>query len=302
MTTLSNWLPALIKELAAGHEPVLALAECRNISKVAVLDERGHFLVSDLIDEALELAVSRASAALIPGGAASLEQDGVRVVLERLGGMEALPFWEEAKKGSDEAWAAWLLTVGRPEPEAGDSLVVSRHVLSASGPFTPPQFEEDGGLWSLVPLNACLGQLFVFGDDELALETSALAARAGLKVTLASANYLEFDLKAAQQVGFFNLVPISDWSLVSSETLAQMGVRTGAVALVTTPLNGSFLDSLKETRLGWIGLAGDAGPGGSEPGLFPHWGSAALRALGLVADILDSQGESARLACPASAV
>jgi hypothetical protein len=286
---LSNWLSFLVKELSEGRAPVLTLAEMKNVAKAAVLDERGHFLASEL-GEDQELAVSNLAAGLQIGQSASMVVGGVNTLSERISGEKALFFWREALNGRDQAWAAWLLTMAKEEgggPDGPPALKVSRHVLSVSGPFTPPRLSKDGGRWSLLPLNPGLGRLFIFGDDQLALETAAIGSRAGLKVTLASVNSLEFDIRAAQQVGQFELLPVSDWAEVDEEVLTRIGVKTGVVALVTTPNHSSFLEPLKSLKVGWLGLAGDTCVSDKEPGLFPHSVSLSLRALGLVAAILE---------------
>ncbi|MDR1309711.1 MAG: hypothetical protein LBL95_07440 [Deltaproteobacteria bacterium] len=277
---MSSWLSYLVQELSEGREPVLALAEKRNMARAAVLDERGRLLASDLGNDALERAVSGLATSLGSGQSSSLEVDGLNTVTEKVS-KDAFSFWKEALRGRDEAWASWLLTM---TSGSGEDITVRRHVLSASGPFTTPRL-PDGQAWSLLPLNAGLGRLFVFGDDELALETAALAARAGLKVTLASADSLEMDLRSAQQVGPFELRPLADWSEITGAGLADMGLRAGVVVLVTTPHHSGFLEDLRRHQIGWLGLAGEAADG-DDPGLFPNALTPAHKALGLVAAIL----------------
>jgi hypothetical protein len=279
---LNGWLSSLVHELSEGREPILALAEARNIARTAVLDERGQFLSSDLGSDILERAVSNLAIQLESGQSSALVVNGISTVSERIT-KESFNFWKEAIKGRDESWASWLLTKTSQE---GSRIKVTRHILSALGPFTPPRLPP-GCDFSMLPLNSGLGKLIVFGDDDLALETAALAARAGIKATLVSANSLELDLRSAQQVGFFELIPLSDWSDLKARSLAEMGFKPGVAVLVTTPNNEFLLGAIKEFKVGWLGLAGDAAIGDSEPGLFPLAVTPALKALGLVAAILE---------------
>jgi hypothetical protein len=195
---------------------------------------------------------------------------------------QTFSFWKEALLGRDESWASWLLTL---TSRTSKGLKITRHILSACGPFTQPRLPQDDN-FSLLPLNAGLGKLFIFGDDDLALETAALAARAGLKVSFVSTNSLELDLRSAQQVGQFELLPLSDWSEVTSQALMDFGFKPGIIVLVTTPSCQIFLEAIREFQIGWLGLVGDAADKDSEPGLFPLASTPSLKALGLVAAIL----------------
>ena len=323
--SLNGWLTLLVHELSEGREPIFSLAEIRNVARTAVLDERGQFLASDLGSDAVERAVSWQAIALKSGQTAALDVCGIKVVSEKVT-QGTFPFWKEAIKGRDEAWASWLVTMtqrgdvskGGPDPQAGSgpeagldteagsdlavglgsdarpsseagagsAIKVTRHILSALGPFTKPRLPSEAE-FSLLHLNTGLGRLFVFGDDDLALECAAIAARAGLKATLVSANSLELDLRSAQLVGYFELRPLSDWSEVTEETLAEMGFKPGVTVLATTPQVTGFLDTVKGFKIGWLGLAGEAAGQETEPGLFPLATTASLKALGLVAAILD---------------
>jgi hypothetical protein len=167
-------------------------------------------------------------------------------------------------------------------------LTVVRHVLSAEGPFTKPRIPKSDG-WSLVPLNAGLGRLLVFGDDELALETAALGARVGLKVTLATVNPLDLDLRSAQSIGRFDLLDLPDWRLDPAK-LPDMGLKPGVMVLVTTPRHQAFLEALQNGSVGWLGLAGEAATAQPESGLFPEAVSPAQRALGIIAAMLERRG------------
>jgi hypothetical protein len=324
---VSGWLSFLVDELSEGREPILTLAEVRNMARVAVLDERGQFLASDLGSDAIERAVSHQATRLKSGQGATLIVNGVSTLSERIT-KETFPFWKEAIKGRDEAWASWLLTqTSQFQNEPADPLTdtsqtgldtlepdqssvselgpnksgpnqpnphtpapegqikITRHILSALGPFTQPRLPENYH-FSLLPLNSGLGKLFVFGDDDLALETAAIAARAGLKVTLVSANSLELDLRSAQQVGYFDLRPLDDWSELTLGALKEIGFKAGVSVIITTAKGQSFLEIIKDQKAGWLGLAGEAAGEDPEPGLFPLASTPSLRALGLVAALL----------------
>jgi hypothetical protein len=129
--------------------------------------------------------------------------------------------------------------------------------------------------------------MFVFGDDELALETAALGARTGLKVTLGSVNPLELDIRAAHSIGDFDLMHFSEWSDLNASNLAQLGIKPGVMVLVTTPHHSTFLEALKKCQIGWLGLAGEAAISEQESGLFPKAVTPAQRALGLIAAMLE---------------
>ena len=283
---MNSWLTFVVKELGEDREPILALAERAHVARASVLDARGRVLAGDLGSDELENAVSSKAMLLKSGEAGLIEIGDARVVIEKLGGPGALSFWREAAQGQAEAWAAWLLTITDRHDENGE-VSVARHVLSADGPFTRPRIPRLDG-WSLLPLNAGLGRLLVLGDDDLALETAALAARVGLKVTLLTAKPLEMDLRSAQSIGRFELMDLPDWRLTPAR-LAEMGLKPGVMILVTTPNHQSFLDSVKDASVGWFGLAGEAAAAvdSHESGLFPEAVSPAQKALGIIAAMLE---------------
>ena len=281
---MHSWLAFVVKELADDREPILALAERANLARAAVLDDRGRVLAGELGSDEIENAVSAQAMTLKSGEAAVLDMGDARVVTERLGGPGALSFWKEAAQGQAEAWAAWLLTITTDLGD-GQGVSVVRHALAADGPFTKPRIPALGG-WSLLPLNAGLGRLLVLGDDDLALETAALAARVGLKATLITVKPLEMDLRSAQSIGRFELMDISDWRLDKAR-LAGMGLKPGVMVLVTTPRHQSFLDQIKNSSVGWLGLAGEAAADSKESGLFPEASSPSQKALGIIAAMLE---------------
>ncbi|MDR1546075.1 MAG: hypothetical protein LBU12_05065 [Deltaproteobacteria bacterium] len=283
---MKTWLPTLVKELAENRSPTLSLAVRGHLGRAAVFDERGRLLAGSLGQPELEKAVSDQVMILKPREAGRLAREGTEILSERLAA-EAVQFWREALDGQQKAWAAWLLTIARPTAEG---LAVKRHALSANAPFTKLRLPaEEGALWSLLPLNAGLGRLLVFGDDELALETAALGARAGLKASLISVAPLDLDLQAAQLLGEFDLQTFADWSEVGPASLEQLGVKPGVMVLLTTPDSAAFLETLKSAQLGWLGLAGEAAEPRTESGLFPQALTPAQRALGLVAAMLEGR-------------
>ncbi|MDR1656565.1 MAG: hypothetical protein LBT47_03265 [Deltaproteobacteria bacterium] len=279
---MHTWLPSVVKELSENREPILAMAERTHVAQVAVLDDRGRVLNGGLGSDDLENTVASQAMTLKSGQAIAWVIGDTNVLTEKLDGRRALAFWKEAAQGQSDSWAAWLLTIAKP----GDKgLKVVRHVLAADGPFTTPRLPDEAN-WSLLPLNAGLGRLIVFGDDELALETSALGGRVGLKVTMVTVNPLDLDLRSAQNIGHFELLDFPDWA-IPIEKLAEIGIKPGVTVLVTTPHNSTFLPQLHNSGLGWLGLAGQAAAIQPESGLFPKAVTASQRALGVIAALLE---------------
>ncbi|MDR1608767.1 MAG: hypothetical protein LBT38_10230 [Deltaproteobacteria bacterium] len=278
------WLPYVTLELNAGREVILGLALERQAAKAVVVDAAGQVLVG-----AKEL-----QSLIAPQNWADLAQDiqlerpkvvtkgQTRLIVERLG-PSSLAFWLEALAGKENFWAAWLLTIVEG---AGEDQRAIRHILAASGPWTTPRLPDlTNGQWLLTPLNAGLGSLLIFGDDELALETAALGARAGLLVTLATTRPAE-DLKAPLSVGEFSWRGLDSWSL-TAELLTEIGLKPGVFVLVTTRDNANFLPIIQAAPTGWLGLAGEAAVGEEESGLFPEAVTSAQKALGLLAAMLE---------------
>jgi hypothetical protein len=173
--------------------------------------------------------------------------------------------------------------------KAGDPPTVTRHVLSAEGPWTTPRLPaEPPGFWSLTPLNAALGSLLVFGDDELALEAAALGARAGLKVRLVTKRTKE-DLMPVFSVGSFACSRIVDWAEVGSANLANIGLKPGVFVLVTAKEHDSFMPAIEAAPPGWLGLAGAATDKNGESGLFPAAVTPSQKAMGLLAAMLKEE-------------
>jgi hypothetical protein len=283
---MKSWLTKLVKALSENKEIILALAERKNLAKVALFDDKGQLLTGDLGSNEIDKKASDAVIFLKSGESIQIAEGQTLVLCEKLGGQKALAFWQQALDAQQEAWAAWLLTITK---ENNGNLTVVRHIMAASGPFTSPRLPSSEDKWSLLPLNAGLGRMFVFGDDELALETAALGARTGLKVTLGSVNPLDLDIRAAHSIGDFDLMHFSDWSDLNASNLAELGIKPGVMVLVTTPNHSTFLEDLKNCKIGWLGLAGEAALSEKESGLFPKAVTPSQRALGLVAAMLDGR-------------
>ncbi|MDR2611698.1 MAG: hypothetical protein LBG06_02275 [Deltaproteobacteria bacterium] len=285
---MKSWLPYLVSELSGGGEPVLAQTLNGRDVRAAVLDRSGEVLAGDWRGTGLFRGARKFIVDMLPGEPLVAVAQGRRFLLEKQAGPASLAFWKEALEGQEEAWAAWLLTLATSRGE-GD-LKVARHILSACGPWTAPRLPGDEGEWSLLPLNAGLGRLFVFGDDDLALETAALGGRIGLKVTLVTVKPREAEAEGLRAIGAFNLLSFPDWKRLDPEAVSMLGLRTGVLILVTAADNEGFLPEIEKVEAGWLGLAGAAAPPGSEPGLFPMALTPAQKALGLITEMLGPGG------------
>ncbi|MDR1040742.1 MAG: hypothetical protein LBR80_11380 [Deltaproteobacteria bacterium] len=282
---MKSWLPYLVSELSSGGEPVLAQTLNGRDVRAAVLDGAGTVLAGDWRGTGIFRGAKKFIGEMLPGEPlVAVAADGKRFLLEKQAGPGALAFWQEALEGQEEAWAAWLLTIASSKGE-GD-LSVARHILAARGPWTVPRLPEAEGDWSLLPLNAGLGRLFVFGDDDLAFEAAALGGRIGLKVTLVTVKPRQAEAEGFQSVGAFNVISFPDWGRLDPEAFAMLGLRTGVMILVTSADNARFMPEISKVESGWLGLAGAAAPPGSEPGLFPAALTPAQRALGLITEML----------------
>jgi hypothetical protein len=284
---VKSWLPFLVTELSAGGEPVLAQTLNGRDARAAVLDGSGTVLAGDWRGTGIFRGAKRFIGEMLPGEPlVAVAGDGRRFLLEKQAGAKALAFWQDALEGQEEAWAAWLLTIAVSRGE-GD-LRVARHVLAARGPWIPPSLPDEEGDWSLLPLNAGLGRLFVFGDDDLAFEAAALGGRIGLKVTLVTVKPRQAEAEGFQSVGAFNVISFPDWGSLDPESFAMLGLKTGVMILVTSPDSAPFMPEISKVESGWLGLAGAAAPAGGEPGLFPTAVTPAQRALGLITEMLGS--------------
>ncbi|MDR1045748.1 MAG: hypothetical protein LBP33_11640 [Candidatus Adiutrix sp.] len=280
---MKAWLPILIDNL--DESPVLALSTTRNLARAAVYDRRGEILAGALGSPGLASQAAEEARLMKPGECRLLTPAGL-LTLECLAPEpDVISFWNTASQNQAGAWASWLLTMPRIENGA---LQLARHLLSAFGLWTTPRLpEEYRDQWSLLPLKAGLGRLFIFGDDLLALETAALAARTGLTVTWLSAVAQDSpELDEARLLGDFELRSLKDWaSSLSPGRLADLGVKEGVRILVTTAEHRSFLDSLRESRPAYLALSGEA-EGDQPTGLFPKALTTSQKALGLVAEML----------------
>lgn len=282
---MKPWLPVLVEELP--NNPILALSSLRNLARAAVVSRDGKILAGALGSPTLQAQVAEEAKHLQPGDRC-LVTDPNLLVLECLPATgESERFWQTALANQDGAWASWLLTM--PVIEDG-SVKIARHLLSAFGPWTTPRLpEEFAGQWSLLPLKAGLGRLFILGDDALALETAALAARAGLTTTWLSAEPQEGpELAEAQTIGDFDFTRIPSWETLTAEELGDMGLREGVRLLITTAHHETWLPPLKDARLACLFFSGEAEGCDSAPiaGLFPKPVTTSQKALGLVAQIL----------------
>jgi hypothetical protein len=284
---MKSWLPFLVSELSQGGEPVLAQTLNGRDPRAAVLDRSGTVLAGDWRGSGIFKGARKFIGEMLPGEPlVAVAGDGRRFLLEKQAGPGALGFWQEALESQEEAWAAWLLTLALSGGE-GD-LKVSRHILAARGPWTLPRLPSGEGEaeWTLLPLNAGLGRLFVFGDDELAFEAAALGGRIGLKVTLVTVKPREAEAEGFQSVGAFNVISFPDWKSLDPASVSMLGLKTGVLVLVTASESGAFLPEISKVEAGWLGLAGAAAPPGSEPGLFPAALTPAQKALGLITEML----------------
>ncbi|MDR2422176.1 MAG: hypothetical protein LBE01_02215 [Deltaproteobacteria bacterium] len=283
---MKSWLPFLVTELREGRDAILAVWARDEVAKAAALDGAGRALAGEdprNDPDVASLNWAEAAASLKPGEPLALESGRFWAVAEKLA-PATLGFWEEALVGQEKAWAAWLLTMVERSEEKPK---VVRHLLAAVGPWTTPRIPPEAfGQWSLLPLNAALGALLVFGDDDLALETAALGARAGLRVKLVTKRPVE-DLKPALTVGKFAYRGLGDWSEVNPENLTAIGLKPGVFVLVTARDNGGFLPAVQAAPTGWLGLAGAAAEKSGESGLFPEAITPAQKALGILAAMLE---------------
>ncbi len=244
----------------------------------------GNVLAGGLGSPVLAAQAADEARLMEPGEGRLLAQSG-QLTLECLTDQDkTVRFWTTALENQAGAWASWLLTM--PRFESG-GLKLARHLLSAFGPWTSPRLpDEFRDQWSLLPLKAGLGRLFVLGDDALAMESVALAARTGLTVTWISRLDQEGpDLEEARQIGEFELVTINDWSGLTPEYLNDLGLKDGVKVLITASANDELLELVKEARPAYIGLSGEA-EGEQAAGLFTKPLTTSQKALGLVAEML----------------
>ncbi|MDR2353969.1 MAG: hypothetical protein LBF22_12615 [Deltaproteobacteria bacterium] len=281
---MRSWLPFLVSELNEGGEPVLAQTLNGFEAKAAILDPSGKVVAGDFRGSGIFRGAKKYIPQMIPGKPLIAVASGEKkFLLEKQAGELALGFWKEALEGQEEAWAAWLLTMTSPN---GNGLKVARHILAALGPWTTPRLPEGTDGWSLMPLNAGLGRLFVFGDDELALESAALGGRIGLKVTLVTLKVRDRETESFQKVGNFNVISFSNWQELSPDAFKLLGLKTGVYVLVTAGEKAHFIEDIKKIETGWLGFAGAAAPPGTEPGLYPRALTPAQKALGLITEML----------------
>lgn len=280
---MKDWLSVVVDRLA--ESPVLALSTVHNLALAAVFDRQGNLLGGGLGSAALSSLAAGEARMMSPGECRVLPQPA-GLTLECLAhDLKSEMFWSTARNNQDGAWASWLLTMPRLE---GGGLKMTRHLLSAFGPQTTPRLpDEFRGQWSILPLKAGLGRLFVFGDDFLALETAAQAARVGLTVTLISA--ADFDgteLNEARQLGEFDLTAVNDWPDISADFLTKAGIIDGVRVVVTTGPGRHIQKVLDGLKPAYMALTEEEG-GSAAHGLFSKPATTAQKALGLVAEMLN---------------
>ena len=279
---MKAWLPILVETL--DESPVLALANARNLARAAVMDRWGHTLAGSLGSPALTAQAAEACPGLIPGHSAVIDGP-TQLTLECLQPDEKTRrFWVSASQNQDGAWASWLLTIPHLD---GPEVRLVRHLLSAFGPWTTPRLPAElQHQWSLLPLKAGLGRLFVLGDDALAMETAALAARVGLTVTwLSTVDQTGPELDDARRLADFDLRTLTDWSRLTTACLEELGVQDGVKVLITTARRELFLEQVQAARPARLMFSGEV-EGLTPAGLFPNPATIAQKALGLIAEML----------------
>jgi hypothetical protein len=280
---MKNWLTVLAESLDQG--PVLALAAVRQLARAAVFGPGGKFLAGTLGSPAMMTQAASEAARLRPGDCRLFTQAGLSLERLRPDDEKTRRFWFSARDHQNGAWSSWLLTMPCPEP---GGLRLARHLLSAFGPWTTPRLPEDlQDQWSLLPLKAGLGRLFVLGDDALALEVAWLAARTGLAVTwLTTLDQKGPELDEALLLAEFGLERLSAWPELTAGLLRGLGLREGVRLVVTTAEHPAFMPELQAVNPAYLALAGEAEAGQGQSGLFARPLTTAQKALGLVAEML----------------
>ncbi|MDR2934999.1 MAG: hypothetical protein LBV70_03860 [Candidatus Adiutrix sp.] len=280
---MKAWLAILADHLGKG--PVLALAAVRQLARAAVFSPEGRFLAGTLGSPALMAQAAEEAARLKPGDCLLLAPLGLSLERLRPDDEGTKRFWLSARDHQAGAWSSWLLTMPTLTP---GGLKLPRHLLSAFGPWTTPRLPEPlQDQWSLLPLKAGLGRLFVLGDDALALEVAWLAARTGLAVTwLTTMDQKGPELDEALLLAEFGLERLSAWPELTAGRLRGLGLRDGVRLVVTTAEHPAFMPELAAVQPAYLALAGEAEAGQGQSGLFARPLTTAQKALGLVAEML----------------
>jgi hypothetical protein len=280
---MKNWLATLTESLDQG--PVLALAAVSQLARAAVFGPDGHFLAGTLGSPAMMAQAAVEAAKLRPGECRLLAPVGLSLERFRPDDEAIRRFWLSARDHQAGAWSSWLLTMPCLEP---GGLRLARHLLSAFGPWTTPRLPETlQDQWSLLPLKAGLGRLFVLGDDALALEVAWLAARTGLAVTwLTTLDQKGPELDEALLLAEFGLERLPAWADLTVGLLRGFGLREGVRLVVTTAEHPAFLPELQALNPAYLALAGEAEAGQGQSGLFARPLTTAQKALGLIAEML----------------
>lgn len=279
---MKSWLPVLLEQLP--QSPVLALSSCRNLARAALYDRQGGLRAGDLGSPVLTAQVAEEARNMQPGECRLLVQQD-QIALECLApGPDSSRFWRSALENQKGAWASWLLTM--PMLQDGN-LKMTRHILSAFGPWTTPRLPEVlKDYWSLLPLKPGLGRLFVLGDDELALELAALAGRTGLTTTwLTTLPEFGPELKEAQSLGEFDSFRLESWDKITPGKLTDLGIKEGVRLVATVSLQPELKEALKSIPPAYLMFTREYGAGSEAP-LFPKAATTTQKALALISAML----------------
>ncbi len=229
---MKPWLATLVAELANGNKPILALSPQKHLATAALYNHEGELLAGSLGDQAAHLLAATESKNLTAGQTAYFQDN--KLLLKNLS-TDDLSFWQQAQESEKGAWAAWLLSV----PQNG---TLAHQLIAAFGPHSVPLLPQKAEGWILTPLNSGLGRLFVLGNDATSVETAALAARAGLVVSLISTNPPQLELDEAFAWSDFEVIKITAWTDLGPDELETFGFSQGVRVIML----GITDDTLKE--------------------------------------------------------
>ena len=214
---MKPWLATLVDELVNGKNPILALSPQKHLATAALYNHEGKLLAGSLGDQAAHLC-AEAESKNLAANQTSYFQDG-RLLLKELSA-DDLNFWQQAQISEKGAWASWLLSIPQDE-------TLTHQLIAAFGPHSLPLLPTDCDNWILTPLNSGLGRLFVLGDDAASVETAALAARAGLVVSLICTNAPQLELEEALSWSDFEVLKIAAWEALGPDELESFGFSQG---------------------------------------------------------------------------
>lgn len=280
--SVKDWLPVLLEKF--DEAPILALSAVKNLARAAIFDRNGNLLAGGLGSPGLLAQATEEAQLMKPGDCCLPLPPGLLTLECLLPDEKSLRFWQSARENSAGAWASWLLTM--PLIEDG-ALRLSRHLLSAFGPWTTPRLpQEFRDQWSLLPLKPGLSRLFIFGDDALAREAAALGARTGLTVTWISAmDQSGPELEEALSWSDFELKMMAGWGQIDDQYLDSLGLATGVWVLVTTA-DPDVFSILASRKMAGLLRSGEAEEDGDSSGIFTNPVTTAQKALGLITEML----------------